>query len=48
MDILLGKYGLIFTEFDGIDRGGASEFSELKPCEKYGNTSHHNNINSTI
>ena len=23
MDFLLGKYGLIFTEFDSIDRGGA-------------------------
>ena len=23
MDILLSKYGLIFTEFDSIDRGGA-------------------------
>ena len=23
MDFLLSKYGLIFTEFDGIDRGGA-------------------------
>ena len=23
MDFLLRKYGLIFTEFDSIDRGGA-------------------------
>ena len=23
MDFLLSKYGLIFTEFDSIDRGGA-------------------------
>ena len=25
MDFLLSKYGLIFTEFDSIDRGGAEE-----------------------
>ena len=24
MDFLLIKYGMIFTEFDSIDRGGAS------------------------
>ena len=32
MDFLLSKYGLIFTEFDSIDRGGAkvntSKFSK--------------------
>ena len=25
MDILLGKYGLIFTEFESIDLGSASD-----------------------
>ena len=29
MDFLLSKYGLIFTEFDSIDRGGA-EVNTLK------------------
>ena len=29
MDFLLGKYGLIFTEFDSIDQGGA-EFNTVK------------------
>ena len=30
MDILLSKYGLIFTDFDSIDRGGAFSLS-IKP-----------------
>ena len=35
MDFLLSKYGLIFTEFDSIDRGGAEvntfKFSKYPP-----------------
>ena len=34
MDFLLSKYGLIFTEFDSIDQGGAEvntfKFSEYQ------------------
>ena len=29
MDFLLSKYGLIFTEFDSIDRGGAFSYALL-------------------
>ena len=28
MDFLLSKYGLIFTEFDSIDRGGAENIRQ--------------------
>ena len=30
MDFLLSKYGLIFTEFDSIDRGGAASVNTFK------------------
>ena len=31
MDILLGKYGLIFTEFDSIDRCGLPNSVNIRP-----------------
>ena len=39
MDFLLSKYGVIFTEFDSIDRGEA-EVNNVK-FSKYHTISHH-------
>ena len=35
MDFLLSKYGLIFTEFDSIDRGGGSASVNTFKFSKY-------------